>query len=142
MTNQIFEQKRFRSVLAVGAGMLLVIVLSLGTDMVLHATGFFPPWGDPVTSGPLAAALAYRTLFAIGGSYLAARLAPRAPMRHAMAPGWIGLGLSSLGAAVTWNGGPAFGPHWYPLALIATTLPCAWLGGRMYERVSGAGPSR
>ena len=34
-------------------------------------------------------------------------------------------------AAATWNKGPEFGPHWYPLALVATALPCAWLGGRL-----------
>ena len=26
---------------------------------------------------------------------------------------------------------PAFGPHWYPVALIVTAIPCAWLGGKL-----------
>jgi len=39
--------------------------------------------------------------------------------------------VSTVGAVVTWNRGPAFGPHWYPLALIVTALPCAWLGGKL-----------
>jgi len=43
----------------------------------------------------------------------------------------IGLALSTLGAAATWNKGPAFGPHWYPLALVVLALPTAWLGGKL-----------
>jgi hypothetical protein len=30
-----------------------------------------------------------------------------------------------------WNRGPAFGSHWYPWALVATVVPCAWLGGQL-----------
>jgi hypothetical protein len=37
--------------------------------------------------------------------------------------------LSALGAVVTWN--RALGPHWYPLALVVTALPTAWLGGKL-----------
>jgi hypothetical protein len=39
--------------------------------------------------------------------------------------------LSIIGAAATWNRGPAFGPHWYPLALVVTALPTAWAGGKI-----------
>jgi len=42
--------------------------------------------------------------------------------------------LAAVGAAVTWNKGPEFGPHWYPIALIVLALPCAWLGGTFYRR--------
>jgi hypothetical protein len=27
--------------------------------------------------------------------------------------------------------GPAFGPHWYPLALVALAMPQSWLGGKL-----------
>ena len=60
-----------------------------------------------------------------------ARLAPDRPMLHALLGGVIGLVLSTVGAVVTLNRGPAFGPHWYPLALMVTALPCAWLCGRL-----------
>jgi hypothetical protein len=33
--------------------------------------------------------------------------------------------LRSIGAVATWNAGPAFGPKWHPLAVIAIALPCA-----------------
>jgi hypothetical protein len=59
-----------------------------------------------------------------------ARLAPDRPMQHALVGGVAGLAVSILGAAVTWNKGPAFGPHWYPLALVVLALPQAWVGGK------------
>jgi hypothetical protein len=37
-----------------------------------------------------------------------------------------------VGTVVTWNRGPAFGPHWYPLALIVIAMPCAWVGGKLF----------
>jgi hypothetical protein len=44
----------------------------------------------------------------------------------------IGLVLSIVGAAVNWNKGAAYGPHWYPLALIAIALPTCWAGARLW----------
>jgi hypothetical protein len=52
-------------------------------------------------------------------------------MTHALAGGGVGLALSIVGAVTTWDRGPDFGPHWYPLALVATAMPCAWGGGRL-----------
>ena len=120
-----------RSLGAVVAGLLIIFVLSLGTDVVMHATGIFPPWFQPMT-GPLwVFALAYRSVYAVLGSYVTARLAPNNPMKHAMLLGVIGVALSGAGLASTWNAGPEFGPKWYPIALVASALPCAWLGGRL-----------
>ena len=130
-----------RSIGAVLAGFVAVVILSLGADIVLHATGVFPPLGQPMSNVLLLLATVYRTIFAIAGCYLTARLAPDRPMQHALAGGVIGLVLSTVGAAVTWNMGPAFGPHWYPLTLIATALPCAWVGGRIREMQLRARPA-
>jgi hypothetical protein len=77
-------------------------------------------------------ALSYRVVYAILGSYLAARLAPRNPMRHAMALGVVGLPLSLAGAIVSIVKAD-LGPSWYPIALVLTTLPCAWLGGALHR---------
>ena len=52
-------------------------------------------------------------------------------MGHALAAGAIGFAISTLGAVVTWNKGPAFGPHWYPVVLIVLAMPSAWLGGKL-----------
>jgi hypothetical protein len=125
-------RRALRSLGAVFAGFLVVVALSLGTDMTLHATGVFPPWGTPMSDALFLLATAYRTLYAVVGSYVTARLAPNRPMKHALAGGVVGLVLSIVGAVATWDRGPDFGPHWYPLALVATAMPCAWAGGRLF----------
>ena len=122
-----------RSIGAVVAGMLVGIVLSLGTDAVLHAIGYLPPLGQPVTSGPLIPATIYRAIYGVIGAYVTARLAPNRPMRHAMLLGTLGLIVCIAGAVFTWNRGAEFGPHWYPVALIILALPTAWLGGKLGE---------
>ncbi len=118
-----------RSVAAVLAGFVVVVVLSLGTDAVLHATGIFPREGAAMSNALFLLATVYRTVFGIGGSYITAWLAPNKPMQHALVGGVIGLALSVLGAVTTWN--QNLGPHWYPLALVVTALPGAWLGGQL-----------
>lgn len=129
-------QRIGRSIGAVLTGILAAIIVTLSTDLVLHATGVFPPWGNSMVGydGALLLATAYRTVYGVAGSYLTARLAPDRPMQHALVGGVIGLALSIVGAAVTWNRGPAFGPHWYPLALVVLALPTAWAGGKLRLR--------
>ena len=123
-----------RSIGAVVAGIVTAVALTLVTDLVLHAVGFFPLQGQPASDGPLVVATLYRVVFGILGSYVSARLAPNRPMWHAMIPGILGFVVSIMGAAATWNRGASFGPRWYPLALVVTALPCAWVGGWMRER--------
>ena len=120
-----------RSIAAVLAGFLFVFVVSIGTDMALHAASVFPPWSQPMTDALLLLATAYRIVYGVAGNYIMARLAPDRPMQHALVGGVIGVVLSSIGAAATWNRGPAFGPHWYPLALIALAMPQALVGGKL-----------
>ena len=122
-----------RRIGAVLAGLLAIIILSSATDKVLHATGVFPPSGQPMADALFLLATAYRIVYGVAGSYLAARLAPDRPMQHALALGVVGLAISTAGAVATWNAGPAFGPKWYPLAVIAIALPCAWAGGRLRD---------
>ena len=121
-----------RSLLALLAGMLVGIVLSIGTDVVLHVIGLFPPLGEPVSSPPLVLATVYRSVYGVIASYVAARLAPSQPMTHALVLGMLGFVVSIVGAVVTWNKGPAFGPHWYPVALVVLAIPTAWLGGKLF----------
>ncbi len=125
---------RLRSAGAVLAGMAAVVVLSLATDVVLHATGIYPPWFQPMGDPLWVLATAYRFVYGALGGYLAARLAPDRPMPHALALGIVGFALSVVGVATTWNKGPEYGPTWYPLGLVVTAIPCAWLGGRLYVR--------
>jgi hypothetical protein len=118
-----------RSILAVVVGIVVGIALTLATDALLHKVGFFPPLGQRTPSGPLALATAYRILYAILGSYIVALLAPNRSMLHALISGWIGVAANLLGLIATWN--QNLGPHWYPIALVVTALPCAWVGGKI-----------
>src|SRR6267143_468621 len=104
MTETPRPRRMARSIGAVVAGVVAIVVLSTATDVVLHATGVFPPWGQPMSDG----------LFAL-------------------ASGVVGVVIGTAASATTWGRGPEFGPKWYPLALIAVSLPCAWAGGKLRE---------
>jgi hypothetical protein len=112
------------------AGFVAVVILSIGTDVLLRAAGVSPPLGQTMSNPLFLLVTAYRTVYAVIGSYLTARLAPYKPMQHALVGGLIGLVLSIVGAVATWNK-TELGPHWYPLALVVTALPTAWLGGKL-----------
>lgn len=131
MTNTNQPRRLGRSIVAIVAGVLVIFVLSLGTDAVLHATGVYPPWFQYMPDSLFALATAYRSVYSVLGAYLTARLAPRRPMLHAVILGVVGVVLSTLGAIGTWNKGPEFGPRWYPLALIVLSLPLSWIGGKL-----------
>ena len=122
-----------RSICAVIAGMLAGAVLSIATDIALRRAGVFPPLGQVMDNGLLLVATSYRTVYSVAASYLAARLAPSRPMTHALALGVVGFVVCILGAVATWNRGPEFGPHWYPLALVVLALPSAWAGGVLHR---------
>lgn len=122
-----------RSVLAILAGMIAVIILSVGTDMALVAANVFPPLSQPAafTTGMLLAATAYRSVYGVIGGLIAAQLAPSRPIVHSLVLGFLGLLASLAGAVAMWD----FGPNWYPVALVALALPTAWLGGVLHARI-------
>ena len=116
-----------RSIWAIVAGFLVVVVLSIGTDLILHATHVYT--GPQLNDNQSALATAYRTLFAIVGSYVTARLAPHKPMKHALIGAALGTVIATGGAVATWN--KDLGPHWYPVALVLTAFPTAWIGAKI-----------
>jgi len=125
-------RRLWRSTGAVLAGFFAVVALSLGTDQVLHMLDVYPPWGQPMRDlDDNLLALSYRCVYAVVGSYIAAWLAPRNPMRHALILGGIGFVVSLAGAIATIP--MDLGPAWYPIALVVTALPCAWLGGALHR---------
>jgi hypothetical protein len=131
MTETQFPPNIGRSILALLAGFVLVFVLTVLTDVILHVTHVYPPLGQPAPDRLLVLATIYRTVFGVAGSYLTARLAPYAPMGHALFGGAIGLVVSIAGVVVSWSHPEKFGPHWYPLALVVLALPTAWAGGKI-----------
>lgn len=129
---------RWRSVRAVAVGFIAVAALSLGTDQILHTLQVYPPWGEPMRDGLFLIPTGYRLIYSIFGSYVTATLAPTSPMKHSIVGGIIGTVAAAVGTVATWNGGPAFGPHWYAVLLVVTALPCAWAGGRLARNSSRA----
>lgn len=131
MINDPQPRRIGRSILALLAGFVFVVVLSIITDVALHATGTYPALGQPISSGLLLLATTYRTFYGVAGSYITAKLAPHHPMQHALLGGLIGFLLSTAGAIGTWNRPDTVGAHWYPIALIVLAIPAAWLGGKL-----------
>ena len=126
-------RQRGRSAIALITGLVVGVVLSLGTDQILHILNIYPPWGQSMSDGLYMLATGYRIIYTIIGSYVAARLAPYRPMWHALVLGVVGFVVSIAGAAATWNHEPPLGPHWYPIAVALISIPCAWLGGKINE---------
>jgi multisubunit Na+/H+ antiporter MnhB subunit len=126
-------RRLWRSIGALAAGFLVVFVLSTVTDVVMHATGIFPPWFQPMDASLWMLAIAYRVIYTVFGGYVAARLAPDRPMRHALILGFIGLAVALAGALATMGRGPEFGPSWFAFGLVLTALPSCWLGGVLHR---------
>ena len=119
-----------RSILAILAGIVTGIVLSMGTDLGLHAVGLAPALSVRWPNKLLLLATTYRSIYGVFASYVIARLAPNRPMAHSLLAGALGLVVSSLGAAAAWS--TTFGQHWYSITLALTALPAAWAGAKFW----------
>ena len=121
-----------RSAGAVVGGLLATVVSTMAVDAVFHQTGVYPAGPALMSDALCALSLSYRVVLNAVGCYVAGRLAPANPRRHAFALGAVGCVLATLGAIAMWDCGPA----WYSLANVAVALPCAWLGARPFRRGS------
>jgi hypothetical protein len=119
-----------KSIWAVLAGVLVIIVITTLVDIAMHAIGIFPQMDQPINDALALLATSYRIVITIGGAWLTARLAPDKPMKHAMILGFVGTVLGIVGVVATWNRG--LGPTWYPIALAVLAIPQCWAGGRLY----------
>ena len=122
------KRETLKSIGAVIAGLAVVLILSMLTELVVQKTGVMIM--NPFIQNPvwlIVVIVLYRTVFNALGCYLAARIAPRNPMKHAIILGVIGVVLTVVGLVAMWD----IPPRWYPISLIVLTLPAAWLGGKM-----------
>jgi uncharacterized membrane protein len=141
MSEALPQPRIARSILAVLAGLVVGAALSIGTDIVLHAAGVFPPLGRPMADSLLLLATVYRTIYSVLGAYITARFAPNRPMQHALVLGALGFVVCLIGVVTTWNRVQKFGPHWYPIALTILALPQCWLGGKLFIMQSQSRPA-
>jgi hypothetical protein len=113
------QRRTLRSIGAVLADMLVGIVLTLGTDELLHIAGVFPPWGQSMVGfdGTLLLATAYRVVYGVAGSYLIARLAPSQRMLHALVGGVFGVIVSAVRTVLRVSGDS------YSIVCVTVVLP-------------------
>lgn len=116
-----------RSILAVLAGLAIVVALSVGTDAVLEATVLPQMVSADPPDTQLFIALCYRTAITVFAGFVTARLAPAKSMLHGVILGIVGTLLGALGAVAMWN----IGHHWYPILLAVLALPSCWLGAKL-----------
>ena len=121
-----------RSVLAIVAGFILIGLLALGTDGLAHAVrpDIFGPNSSTSNVPYLIIAIIYVGVYATAGCWLAATLAGRRPMLHALILGVLGLVFNLAAVPGMW----ALFPHWYTVVSLILVMPFAWLGGRIRER--------
>lgn len=120
-----------RSIGAILAGFVSIAVLSFAASALVQSAmpGAFDAAGRTESVPVLLLSQAYVGVFAIAGCYLAARLAPSAPMRHALILGGLGLVFNVAGSIAMWDTAPA----WFHALAIALVMPYAWVGGRLRE---------
>jgi uncharacterized membrane protein len=122
-----------KSIGAVIAGFLVVVILSTVTDTILEKLGIFPsPQGGLFITRLLVVAFLYRSLYTVIGGYVTAWLAPNRPMRHVTILGIIGTIAGILGVIAGWN----LSAHWYPIAIAATGFVFVWIGGKIRMKIS------
>lgn len=120
-----------RLILSVLAGMIVTTVLSILTDLVLHATDVYPPFGKPMfDTGLLTLSTAYRFLFQVFGGWVTARIAQEQASKALWIMGIIG--------AVLWMAGtlamPDMAPLWYGVVGALLSVPSVLIGGRLEKR--------
>ena len=114
-----------RSIIAVLVGFLM---FSVGAVLLFNVTGR-PP--DIWPGAPFATfAIVYGGVFALLAGYIAARLAPRAPLLHAAAMAVLLLGVSAGSYLIQ----PPGASPWSLIATILVSSPAALLGGYLRHR--------
>ena len=126
-----------KTIWAVAAGVIFIVIVTTVVDALLHATHVYPPWEQPIDDKLALLATSYRIVISVAGAWLTGWLAPDRPMRHAMILGCVGTILGLAGVVATWNLG--MGPHWYPIALAVLAIPQCWAGGKLYESLKSRG---
>ncbi|ABG59587.1 hypothetical protein [Cytophaga hutchinsonii] len=123
-----------KSIGAILAGFITGAALSMAADFIMEKTGMMSMQHFKQSSPAiLLLVIGYRFVFNVLGCYLAARLAPGKPMKHALIIGVIGTVLSIVGTVAMWDMAIPF----YNITIIVMSLPSAWLGGKLFLQTQG-----
>jgi hypothetical protein len=122
-----------RLILAILAGFIVTALLSTGVDLICHAAGIFPPFGEPFfDTGPYLLALGYRAIFQVLGAYVAALIAKEKAKAATWTIGILGTVLWLAGLLAT----KGLGPAWYGVAGAVLSIPTTLAGLWLYQRRS------
>ncbi len=119
----------YKSIWACFVGILVGVVLSLGTDLILQHKGVIPNGNLWVAPSIILLIIVYRTIYNVLGAYIVGKLAPEKPMKHALIVGVLGTIVSIIGVFVCLK--LHLGPLWYTVTLAVLAMPSAWLGGKL-----------
>ena len=116
-----------RSVLAVALGYVVMLVAQLGGDTALTALApsIMPQPGEPPDPAYFAFRLGTGFFFIAIGGYMAALLAGRSEMKHALSLAALSIAAGILEAY--YFAGEQ--PLWYTIALMFLSIPSALVGG-------------
>ncbi len=117
---------------AVLAGFVIIVALSVITDMVVEKVGILPPANQPdmYMWWHLLIALLYRSAYAVSGGYVTAKLSPQKPMRNVISLAVLGTVIGTLGTVSNWEMAVQSGV-WYPIVLLVTSPFLVWYGGKL-----------
>lgn len=125
-------KQTWKSIGAVVAGLLFIIIVTTVVDIVLHLVHIYPEVGVKMTDGLAVLACSYRLVIGVAGAYLTARLSPGRPMRDVLVLGCVGTVLGVMGVVMTWD--MDLGPRWYAISLAVVAIPQCWFGGWLRAR--------
>jgi hypothetical protein len=128
-----------RSILAVVLGYLVMAIAVVGTDLALGALSPAPPGAPPPVPGMpyLLFTLVTGFVYAVAGGYLAAWLARRQEVKHALALAGLVVIMGLLSMIQYWGKQPL----WYQIALIVVGVLGVLLGGRLRARQWAKAPA-
>jgi hypothetical protein len=122
-----------RSIGAVAAGLLTIVLLCVLTDALLVTMHLLPSPDahHPYALVSLGVVIFYCTVYTLVGGYVTARLAPTRPVAHAVVLGMLGMALSTLGTMHSWQ----IGNGWNAITLVAEGIPLCWLGALVWTQI-------
>ena len=116
------------------AGLITTVVLSITTDILMYASGIYPPVETEkfnYDNKLLLIASVYRAIYGILGGFIAAIIAKEKYKKAVIILGSIGILLSLIGLIAMWGKSAP----WYPVSLIVLSLPYTLVGGQIYKKI-------